>query len=483
MAINAKDIDKALDYTFTAANRVKDFSKLARRNSIMKMADPAMYQYPILMSNGIETPVAMAIAQAYQHTYAASVVTAYSLNPVMYMEKYKEPSDFVQKFHSNSGIPTNFRAAANALGATVNESATEVEEVEFDAEVTDASINSSFSTEALESYNIRAWDNVEDYVDNSSLNNIYRPYDRTQRILSEKVESLRVANEGLKESFNKLNGFMDDVNSSVTNNPNEQSNVSLGAGKTYHQASARYDKDGNLIEVKDAGVKSVGRVDERRYTNAVVRNDRLDAMEPSMVNVQVVCHSKTAGQFTQNLVIGVKAMVRLVASDLMIASISEACKDSNFIFKFLKWTRGEKKTLDFVLGISSAKKKALEKNAKMETRILKQSQKRGKNGLLKRALNNEVLPTLTVVLTTYEVEKIKEICGVDLTDLKQAVRLMNKYYLLSIAIYDPAQNILQSLFDCDDDWSFVHIGAMKSMVNKATDLLNQNELQKMFGRR
>jgi hypothetical protein len=206
-------------------------------------------------------------------------------------------------------------------------------------------------------------------------------------------------------------------------------------------------------------------------------------MEPTMVNVQLLCHSKDAGQFTQNIVLGVKTMVRLVASEVMIVSMTEACKDSHAIFKFLKWTKDERKTLDFIFGFSAAKQKAVEKNAKMEAKILKQSKKRGKGGLLKRALNNDVFPILTVVLTTFEVEKIKEICGVDLSDLKQAVKLMNKYYLLSLAIYDQTQNTLQTLFDCDDDWSYVHVGSMKSMVNKTSDLMNYNEISKLFGRR
>ena len=456
MGIIAKDIDDTINFAFKTATRVKDFSKLAKRNSIMKMAAPAIYQYPILMSSEIETPVAMAIAQAYQQTYASSVVTAYSLNPVMSLKDYREPSDFVKKFHSNDVIPTNVRAAANVIGVTDLNGLESAAELEFD--VADATITRNFSKEVLESLSTYAWDRVEDYVDNESLNNIYRPYDRTKRILSEKVDSLKAANEDFKSSFDKLSNFISDVNDSVTADDAERSNYALNCG-----------------------------TQERRFTNGVVRKDRLDAMEPTMVNVQIVCHgdNKTQSnlQFTQNLVIGVKAMVRLVTSDLMVASMVEACKDTNVVFKFLKWTKGERKTLDFVLGISKAKKKALAKNAKMEIKILEQSRKRGKAGVLKRALKNEVLPTLSIVLTTYEVERIKEICGVDLTDLKQAIKLMNKYYLLSLAIYDPTQNTLQTMFDCDDDWSFVSIANMKTMIDKVTDIMNQNETAKILGRR
>ena len=455
MAITADQIGGALQTVFASANTIKDFSKLARRNSIMKMAAPAMYQYPILMSNAIETPVAMAIAQAFQQTYACSVATAYSLNPIMALKDYREPSDFVQKFHNNNIVPTNFSAAANALGV---ESAMDINDIEVIA-IDGATINRNFSKEAMESMSIKAWDRIEDHVDTETLNNMYLPYTRTSRILSEKVVSLQTANEALKDTikdgFDNAMNFMDDVNDRTVANKNNMANRGLN---------------------KDTSTKLVS------SSPSIAKKDRLEAMEPTMVDVQIVCHGKGAGQFTHNLIIGVKTMVRLVTSDLMVATMVEACKESHGIFRFLKWTKGEQKTLDFVLGISSAKKRVLEKNAKMEVRVLKQSQKRGKFGILKRALNNDVFPILTVVLTTYEVERIKEICGVDLTDYRQATNLMNKYYLLAFAIYDQTQNTLQSIVDCDDDWSVVSVGSMKSMLNKLNDALNQKEAMALLGK-
>ena len=477
--ITSKNIDKGLSTAVKGANIVKGLSKLAKRNSIMKMADPGMYQYPIIMSENIEIPVQMAIAKAYQQTFASSVVTSYSLNPIMNMKNYREVTDFVQKFHSNSGIPSNFTAAGNTLGISASESMT--------IDITNATIMDDIPEIVTEALNIRAWERVEEQLSMESLNDIYRPYDRTKRIMSEKIESLKVANEDFSDVAKSIYNFADDANK-VYNDPNDKSNVPISGGRkvtTKTQTHHTYDPygiktDTNITQTKSVDIKPPI---NRNFNNSIVRNDKLDSLEPTMINVQIVCHSESTGQFMQNLTLGVKAMVRLVNSNLMIASMVEACKSTNRIFSFLKWTKGEKKTLDFVLGISNAKKKALEKNAKMEVRVLRQSQKRKKNNMIGKFLNNEVLPTLSIVLTTYEVLKIKEICGVDLNKLEQAVKLMNKYYLISIAIYDTEQNTLKTLFDCDDDWSYVSIAAMKSMVNKTNDVLMQNEIFKLFGRR
>jgi hypothetical protein len=176
-------------------------------------------------------------------------------------------------------------------------------------------------------------------------------------------------------------------------------------------------------------------------------------------------------------------MPRIVGSNLMIASMINACKESHGIFKFLKWTKGEVKTLDAIFGVSAAKNKAIVKHDKNHVKFLEQSKKRkGINGVGK-FVKNEVLPTTTIIITNYEAAKIKEECGVDLTDLKEAVKLMNKYYLLSFAIYDTEQNTMKVLFDCDTDWGYTTIGSLKAAVNKTSDVLNQNEVLRIFGRR
>ena len=98
-------------------------------------------------------------------------------------------------------------------------------------------------------------------------------------------------------------------------------------------------------------------------------------------------------------------------------------------------------------------------------------------------MNNEVLPTTTIIITTYEAARIKEECHVDLEVLQNAVKLLNSYYLLAFGIYDTEQGSLKVLFDCDTDWGYTNITSLKTSVNKTNDLLNQNEIIKIFGRR
>ena len=479
-SISAKDIDDISAKVLKNAKDLQGIAKIAKRKSIMTMAQPGMYQYPLVASSAIDTETLMAIAKSYQLTYASSVATAYSLNPIMYTNDTPELSDFVKKFHTNSDslLDANINGVANTLGINISKKIDNVKESDTDISdgdivVESANIINSYSKEDYAVINSTAWDDIRDSLSMESLNNIYRPYDRVYRIMSEKLNSMSTANEGLLEDINKRLNSNGEYNQTIPIKGNNSED---------HSITYKYDKNGNIIEEKVNNRTQNGGTIMRTFKNEVVRNTQLDNMEPSMVNVQIVAHGDR-NQTVHNLTLGVKVMARVISSDLMIASMIEACKQSQSIFKFLKWTKGEVKTLDFILGISAAKSKALEKNAKQEVKWLKQSAARKKVNGIGKFLKNEQLPTMSVVLTTYEVARIKEATSINLSELASAMKIMKKYFLLSIAIYDPDQNTIKFLFDCDSDWGIISVGAMKTAVNKTNDILNSNEVLKLTGRR
>lgn len=465
------EINEAVGTVLKGAKDLKSFTKLASRKSIMTMAQPGMYQYPILISSAIDTDVIAAISKAYQLTYAANVATAYSLNPIMWLKDTKEVSDFVQKFHQNnpSFIPNNLDAVGRALGV---ESTTEVEEDIVTVE--SATVNTSMSKEDLLALSLNAWDNVEEAVTMESLNDMYRPYDRTRRIMEEKLETLKVANEAISDFVNRTTG-----GTKYSSTVPASQKVKNKSSKTITTTD---EKGRTTTREEDADSESRQPI-QRNFDAQIVKNNQLEAMEPTMINVTVLCHGSKEGTFTQNVTIGVKTMPRVISSDLMITSMTEVCQNNHKVFRFLKWTKGEIKTLDALLGISNARKKVLEKNAKQEVKLINQAKKRRGNSILQRFLGNEVMPTLTIVITDYEAAMIKESCHVDLNNLSEAVRLMNKYFLLSFGIYDTKQNTLKVLFDCDDDWAYTTIGNLRSNTNKVNDVLSQNAVLGMFGRR
>ena len=218
--IDAGKVDKASATVVKQLKNIQGLAKFASRKSIMTMAAPAMYNYPLIMSSSIPTDEAMSLAKGFQMTYAASVATAYSLNGIMDREETPQLSDFVQKFHQNDPnlLTANIQGAANKLG--VQESYTSIPE---GSEITVESatvVESPSKLDAL-ALSMAAMDNVEDGLVMESLNDMYRPYDRTRKILEDKISQIREAKlsgatEGVKDIFDADSGVLAKVNQAVT---------------------------------------------------------------------------------------------------------------------------------------------------------------------------------------------------------------------------------------------------------------------------
>lgn len=455
---------------------IQGLAKLASRKSIMTMAAPGMFQYPVIMSNAISTDAQMAIAKAYQLTFAGSVCTAFSLNPIMDRGKTPQLSEFVQTFHQND--PTllggNVTGAAQALGVSIEQSMENIDPENISVEsATVAKLNKIDSL----AMNL-ALKGVESSLCMESMNDMYTPYDRTERIIRERLDAIKdvKAKRALEgDLFDKVDAKGNIKEGGIGKLNRVLNGADNAKAATGIRNPGKDGRPGNILPVN------------AKYS--VEKNSQLEAMEPTMVNVQVVAHGGRDANGSElpsihNITLGVKAMPRVIDTNLMIASMVEASQDSRMIFKFLKWTKGEQSTLDYILGFSASKKKALQKNAKMEVKFLEQSKKRKKLNGIGRFLNNEVLPTVSVVITAYEASKIKEICGIDLNNYTDAVKLMNQYYLLSFAIFDTEMNTLKVIFDCDGDWSYTTIGAIKSQIGKTNyDLLADNIVRSIFNRR
>jgi len=464
MAINvsisagkASGVNKAGKGITSSIKVAKLLKKMRSHNSIAKMANDGIYQYPVLMSTSFNTDDAITIARAHEKQCAAFVVIAYALYGTMDNKKYQDIGDFVKKFHNNKNIPTNFIAAKSVIDRATESTQDAQEQTE---NITVESFTySTVSDPFFKDVAKQCWGFSRDQVDMESLNDIYKPYTRTARIIEEKIHTMKTANESAVDLATSIADAVDNIN------------ITERSGGIYEAGP----KNRRIVQKTGANAK-----------NEVVKNDKLSALEPTMVNVTITRHGLVSGQsgptsYLQTLTLGVKAMVRLVRSDLMVANMVEACKDANAIFKFIKWTKGEINLVDKILGISEAKAAALA-NSSVEQRILKAAKKRKKINNVSKFLNNEVFPTLAIFLTTTEVLQIKSICGVDLSQLYNALKLMNKYYLLAFGIYNPETQVLQVIYDGDDDFAYTTIGNLRSQENKDINVASAKDVFKLMGR-
>ena len=185
----------------------------------------------------------------------------------------------------------------------------------------------------------------------------------------------------------------------------------------------------------------------------------------------------------QRAIVGVKTMIRFISSEYMIPNVISAVQDQSMAFKFVKWTKGEMKVgRDMILGISRIKQDALAGNK--ADQWFAALRKRRRNAKTFRFTETGLNPFTTLVLTTDEVEQIRQTAGYDITSRNICKKLMDNLYLLGLLIVNVNSGTVESIFDGFTEFSSTTLSAMKEsrkddMITSADQL---REMKQIMGR-
>lgn len=451
-------------------------------NSITRRAQDSIMQFPVIMSGGIPLDDAVILTKALEMQYASMLMSVISCNSDYNRGKYANPVDYLKTFHNNSNIPTIFMSMDSELPQ--------------DAVITIESALTLHSMESLVSHEVimECWgDNMEKY-NSASLNSMYRPHAYTQEVMESVVANIRKMDRPALEAAD------DDLNALFGNaTPGIPDKNAVGSSKkgeslkriTREHKTAKVDANGKPVVDKN------GRVlynTEYEHVDPVLApaatgvqsmaqyNDKLGALAPTLINVQLNSHHGDGPVITHNVVVGVKGMGKMIGQDLMISNLVDAANDTRGIFKFIRWTEGNYSLVkDLILGADKAKANAASDRdmAKWITAI----QRRRCADLIGKLMSGQGMPPFTTIIcTNYDAARVQEETGVDLNEAYSAVKLISKYYLLSFIVYDPETGQVKSIFEGDTDFSVTSIGALKTKAQKDQDLLTYSKFIRAAGR-
>lgn len=274
----------------------------------------------------------------------------------------------------------------------------------------------------------------------SSVNEISLPYKRTQHLLQERLEMAKATEADT--TWNSVAVVGSNQSTMLTNKMKDNkfvpANMTSGVGPKTGQT---------LIE-----------------------------HNPTMINATFYLHGTGkdgSGGFTQQVNLGVKCMVRQENSDVVINSLVEGSKNSNPIFKFVSWSRGEYNLVkDFLFNIGEVKKKYKDKR-NMGSSLLNMSKDRKKVDDVSKFAANRVLPYMTLIVTDYEVAQAAQMTGVDLTNPRNAKAFMDEYYLLGFGIYNSSTKKLSMMYDGDESFEILSMTYIQSQ-QKSTMNINKD---------
>ena len=416
------DGQKMIENVNTAVSTGKVIAKYVSNTSLTKLAKDSIFQFPVIISASIDNDEIFVMAKSFERSYASMMVSVISMSSYIDLNKYGKEDylvNFLRRFHSNTNIGGNIIASESIS-------------------ISDANI---LPQENVVGVNIAAlWDSVYESVDNTSINDMYRPFKRTTRILEDALEA---------GTFTKT----------------------ITIGNTSIDNADTIAKIGQKNVVNNEG-KPIRNSKSDKF-NQVVKSDYMTDMAPTMINVTVVADATGKGAtWTQSVVLGIKAMVRMVKSGVMVNNMMDAFKDRG-LFKWLSWTKGEISTAELIFGAGKAMQDGYA--AGKGDNWLKLLRERKMAQGINKLLGKRLLPNASIVITESEALAIKEATGVDPHNPADVQKMMNRYFLLAFGIYDTENKLLDVMYDGESQFSTESIRELAAKNKKDTNLLAMNK--------
>ena len=207
---------------------------------------------------------------------------------------------------------------------------------------------------------------------------------------------------------------------------------------------------------------------------------RMNDMTPYAVQIRLSVVN-SADEFVQymDIVVGIKTVLHLVDTDDMISNLEKALQNRSGLFRFLRWTTGEISLVkDLLLNMDDLRFDAANQNAGKSPLFgnLKRMKRRGV-GMSGFAMPHGLIPNATLLVTSYEVDHMKNTYGIDMREESVAKKLMEGLDLMTFIICDDGAGTVDILYDGDATFQTYALESIEREVS-----MNSNKLGREIGR-
>lgn len=400
--------------------------------SVVRGANDATFQFPVLISDSIAVDMANTFVRVMDRVYASFTQTWISLHPFMDISLDPTPISYLKRLHQNMSMES-------------------VSIHEDDGELLEREIQEAYAGETLFFYN-----------KDKNFGIVFQGKDNASRAM---LESHR----------NYLNEYMSDFDLKPI-----QEAESDGTN-AYDLASMLVDSKMNQLEKRDREIRMKQTSDNRRTPQITDRDvKKSNDLVPFGIQVRLIATNEK-NEFVQyiDFVLGVKAIMHPVRSDDMVNNIQRALQNKSLFFKFLRWTTGEISLVkNIILNIDDIKMDAQNRGAGKSPWF--GSLKRLKNkrvGLRNFTMPHALIPNATIAISTNEADYLENNCAIYIRNPKIAKKVMNSLFLVTFAILDDGTGTLDILYDGSDSFQTY---AMETLERE--NAMTSNKLGREIGR-
>jgi len=496
--------------------------------SIAKKSSAAILQFPVIMSRSINVDTASSVVKALERQYATFVQMVIALNPVIDWNEHKNVEDYVRTLHQNNPTPmdliescinvysdeelglrmiTSLNEGCNGQVLQANKqqlicvedylNQNKLNDLYKPAQITLERANASLDYFILSEAKHRPKKN-NGKTTYKSLDEFGKAYQQIQQ-----GENPQSNAEGPHVSMQSGGGGVVDnpvanqqpnvndstvVNGKATvNSPNKRNENSNGPKERPNEdvsaAQARANvenekrkKEANAAELK-MNIEKDNQLNRARTSVKLSDNDikKCNELVPTTLSVSVQQIKGDNFGTMLNFVLGIKGVMHPVNSEEMVSNLLDGYKSGNKFFNFLRWTSGEISFFkDLLFNIDGIKEDVVKKHNKgshwWTTLKRNRTLARTKNAIGNITKGkNRILPNATIVCSMEEVMEIQDVYGVDLMEVRNVLRLMDRYFLLGFVVVDESQELCYFIFDGERDYQALSFKGLERENNNKND--------------
>lgn len=539
-----KDLSNAAENGLLDTDMISRYGKMGKQySSISKRASEGTLQFPVLVSSALDIETAQNICKALERNYSTFAQIAFSHTPIDTWNKKWTSTDYLRKFHQNTGIKTDKHDVMSALNNLID-SYTEIDNGNI---ITYGAVYET-STGRITASNKEQLFDVLEHVRHDILNNKYIPkaeviYNFNDKDLNAKYN--RIVTEAGNDQHNKRMRAETKRHNRTTEHQQKKQNEEVARHNREVEAETRRhneaeeqhkrdqfahqqavdneklsidhadlvyriqnDKFNQDFKEKEFGYRQKrDEIDDKfrkkqfEYTkkrdklqsrsielnkdmlqdNDVKKSNELVA---TILHVRVrLVNKKDEDMGIVDFNVGIKCIMHPIKSNDMVNNLVNGCRNNDKIFRFLRWTTGEVSFLkDLVFNLREIQTDVA--NYKMGSSRWWLSLKRRKSlSKLKDSFLlgiGGLLPNATIVTTAEEVEYIKTQYGFDLFNPIFFNKIIDEYFLLGFVIVDNSAEIAHFLFEDQTDFQTLTFSALEKA--SANDERKFKEMLKIVNR-
>lgn len=392
--------------------------------------------FPVMVSNTVDPASAQLVSRALERKF---VTLTQMLLSAISITSSKDAIDHLKNVHSNLDLSSLFDVddyLAISQEATANHI--------FDA----AEIKAVYETFRQERLHAKPLSHLHEFLSKDVTDAIARQPRVAGNIANRKFNDLSD-----EDKARAMNYYGSDT---VTRNKSlEKQNKSLTQQlKDIERANSKLSNSNSNLQSRLDDIRNNTRAG---LTKLAKDQDykKANELQPTLLQIQFISTNDNNDPITVDAYVGIKTKIYCVDS-ADIANHIVSKRSYNFsLYNLIKATSGEIEFWrDFVFAIKKAKIDAVSNtNRGSSSKLWKVLERRALASKINRFMSarNDATAITTLMMSAYDVEMLRKMEDIDISDSRVARKLMDDYNLVGIVIVDDSTESAKIIFDTGDD--------------------------------